>query len=146
MAQDGMLPKIFGRLHSRTRAPWVAIIVLATGWAMCLGLGFDRLVTLDILIYGLSLALEFAALAVLRIREPQLNRPFRVPGGLIGVVGLGVPPILLLAFGIHGQNERIWGMSSFSFGALVVAAGVLSYGALYLLEFARKTTDTATGG
>ena len=25
MAQDGMLPKFFGKLHPKTRAPWVAI-------------------------------------------------------------------------------------------------------------------------
>src|SRR4029077_16700258 len=60
MAQDGMLPGIFGKLNRR-RAPWVAIIALAVGWACCLGLGFERLVTIDILIYGLSLALELAA-------------------------------------------------------------------------------------
>jgi len=146
MAEDGMLPKIFGRLHPRTRAPWVAIIVLAIGWALCLGLGFERLVTLDILIYGLSLLLEFAALVALRIREPQLNRPFRVPGGLIGAIAIGIPPILLLAFDIHSQSERIWGMSSFSFAALVVAAGIASYGAIYLLEFSRKATHAASGG
>src|SRR6202007_3158683 len=64
MAQDGMLPGFFGKLNRR-RAPWVAIIALAIGWACCLGLGFERLVTIDILIYGLSLALEFMALVVL---------------------------------------------------------------------------------
>src|SRR5713226_5062298 len=78
MAQDGMLPSIFGKLNRR-RAPWVAIIALAIGWACCLGLGFERLVTIDILIYGASLSLEFLALVVLRIREPHLKRPFRVP-------------------------------------------------------------------
>ncbi len=30
MAQDGMLPRVFGKTHSKTRAPWVAILVLAT--------------------------------------------------------------------------------------------------------------------
>src|SRR5438034_10914434 len=43
MAQDGMLPKVFGKLHPKTRAPWVAIAVCAVGWACCLGLGFERL-------------------------------------------------------------------------------------------------------
>ncbi len=42
MAQDGMLPQVFGKLHPRSRAPWVAIVVCAIGWAMCLGLGFER--------------------------------------------------------------------------------------------------------
>ncbi len=52
MAQDGMLPSVFGKLHPKTRAPWVAISVCAVGWALCLGLGFQRLVTIDILLYG----------------------------------------------------------------------------------------------
>jgi amino acid transporter len=128
MSQDGMLPKFFGKLHPRTRAPWVAIVVLAVGWAMCLGLGFERLVTLDILIYGLSLGLEFAALVALRIRKPGLNRPFRVPGGLIGAIAIGIPPMLLLGFDmVQSQSERVWGMSSFAFGAIVIAAGIVAY-------------------
>ena len=45
MAQDGMFPKVFGKLQPKSRAPWVAILALAIGWAMCLGLGFERLVT-----------------------------------------------------------------------------------------------------
>ena len=28
MAQDGMLPRVFGKLHPRSRAPWVAILRL----------------------------------------------------------------------------------------------------------------------
>ena len=95
MAQDGMLPGIFGKLQKKSRAPWVAIIALAMGWAMCLGLGFARLVTIDILLYGTSLVLEFVALAVLRFREPELPRPFRVPGGLFGAIAIGIPPALV---------------------------------------------------
>jgi len=127
MAQDGMLPSFFGKLNRR-RAPWVSIVALAVGWACCLGLGFERLVTLDILIYGLSLALEFLALVALRIREPHLARPFRVPGGMLGAIAVGVAPIMLLGFDlVRSQSEQVWGMSSFSFGALVIASGVLAY-------------------
>src|SRR5438270_12886536 len=59
MAQDGMLPGLFAKMHPRTRAPWVAILACALGWAMCLGLGFERLVTIDILLSGSSLARVF---------------------------------------------------------------------------------------
>jgi hypothetical protein len=45
------------------------------------GLRFESLVTLDIMLCGASLVLEFAALVVLRIRRPEMPRPFRVPGG-----------------------------------------------------------------
>ena len=128
MAQDGMLPKIFGKLHPRTRAPWVAIIALAVCWAMCLGLGFERLVTLDILLYGASLALEFAALIALRVREPELPRAFRVPGGMFGAIAVGIAPMLLLGFSVvRSETEQVLGMSSFAFGILLIGAGVLAY-------------------
>jgi amino acid transporter len=128
MAQDGMLPTVFSRVHPRTRAPWVAITVCAIGWALCLGLGFERLVTIDILLYGSSLLLEFAALIALRYREPQLHRPFRVPGGLAGAWLVGVCPLLLLGFAaVHGDKESVLGMSALAFGGLLLLSGVVAY-------------------
>ena len=135
MAQDGMLPGIFARLQKKSRAPWVAILALALCWAMCLGLGFARLVTLDILLYGFSLMLEFVALAVLRFREPDLPRPFRVPGGLFGAIAIGIPPMLLLGFSIlRSEHEQVWNMSSFEFGMILIAAGFVAYAVNHLLK------------
>ena len=135
MAQDGMLPGVFAKLQKKSRAPWVAIVALAIGWAMCLGLGFARLVTLDILLYGFSLMLEFMALAVLRFREPDLPRPFRVPGGLFGAIAVGIPPMLLLGFSIiRSEHEQVWNMSSFAFGMILIAAGFVAYAVNHLLK------------
>ncbi len=128
MAQDGMLPKIFSRTHSKTRAPWVAIVVLAMGWALCLGLGFERLVTLDIILYGASLMLEFVTLVVLRIREPELKRQFRVPGGLAGAVSVGVFPMVVLGLAmLHGDSETVMGMNGLLFGLMIIGAGFVVY-------------------
>ena len=146
MAEDGLLPRAFAWRHPRTRAPWVAILVLAAGWAMCLGLGFERLVTLDILIYGLSLALEFAALAILRIREPDLPRKFRVPGGEFGAIAIGITPMLMLAFSvIRSGSERVWGMSSLAFAVLIIVAGMVAYlGVLAFMPGASVTPKMET--
>jgi amino acid transporter len=128
MAQDGMLPKIFAKLHPKSRAPWVAIVALAIGWGLALNIGFERLVTLDIMIYGVSLVLEFVALVVLRFREPDLKRPFRVPGGLFGAIAVGIPPTLLLGFAIvNSEHEAILGMSAFWFGLILMGMGVVAY-------------------
>ena len=135
MAQDGMLPKIFGKRQSRSGAPWVAILVLAILWAPCLLLGFERLVTIDILLYGVSLALEFAALIALRIREPELPRPFRVPGGMFGAIAIGITPMLMLGFSIfRSEHETVAGMSSFAFGMILIGAGVMAYGLNHALK------------
>src|SRR5499433_3004739 len=112
MARDGMLPKIFAKTSARTNAPWVAILVCAAGWALCLGLGVQRLITLDIMLYGASLMLEFVTLVVLRIREPELKREFRVPGGLLGAIMVGVCPLgLLLLAMVKSGAETVLGLN-----------------------------------
>jgi amino acid transporter len=91
-------------------------------------LGFERLVTLDIILYGASLMLEFVTLVVLRIREPELKREFRVPGGLVGATLLGVFPLLLLALAVaHGGGETVLGMNGLVFGLLIILAGFAVY-------------------
>ncbi len=135
MAQDGMLPAMFARVHPRTRTPWVAILTCAVAWAACLGIGFERLVTLDILLYGGGLALEFVALVVLRVREPLLPRPFRVPGGMAGAVLVGVVPLSLLGFSVvRSGREQVLGISGMNFGLLLMLAGVVAYGLRTILH------------
>lgn len=128
MAQDGMLPRIFAKTN-RTGAPWVSILACAIAWALCLGLGFNRLITIDILLYGMALGLEFVALLVLRIKEPDMPRPYKVPGGIAGVTLLAIEPIALLIFSVmQSQDETILGMKALYFGLIVIALGVLGYG------------------
>jgi len=130
MARDGMLPKFFGKMSARTKAPWVAIIVCASCWALCLGLGFKRLITLDIMLYGISLMLEFVTLVALRIREPELKRGFRVPGGLTGAISCGIFPLLLLSLAmVEGEHETVLGMNGLLFGTLIIVSGFAVYGA-----------------
>ena len=135
MAQDGLMPSVFTKMTPRTRAPWVAIVACAVAWAMCLGLGFERLVTIDILLYGASLGLEFLALIVLRIKAPEMVRPYKVPGGTIGVIALSIAPMALLGFSVvQGKGETVAGMNALYFGLLVIAGGFVAYGIKLLLK------------
>jgi hypothetical protein len=57
-----------------------------------------------------------------------LPRPFRVPGGLFGAIAVGIPPALLLGFSVvRSETEQVLGMSSFAFGMILIATGVLAY-------------------
>src|ERR1700741_4640421 len=124
MARDGMMPQLFGKVTKKNATPWVAIVVLASCWALCLGLGFKRLVTLDIMLYGAALMLEFVTLVVLRIREPELRRSFRVPGGMAGAVSCGLFPFALLIMAmVESERESILGMNGLMFGFLIMLAG-----------------------
>src|SRR5579863_4035882 len=76
MAADGMLPRIFER-RNRRGVPWVSVVFCGLGWALALSLPFEKLISIDLILYGTSLILEFLALIALRLREPDLPRPFQ---------------------------------------------------------------------
>jgi amino acid transporter len=143
MAKDGMMPKFFGRVTPKNETPWVAIVVLASCWALCLGLGFKRLVTLDIMLYGAALMLEFVTLVVLRVREPNLRREFRVPGGMAGAVTCGIFPLLLLLLSlVESGNETIMGINGLFFGIVIILGGFAMYYATRKLQ-ARFAADAS---
>jgi amino acid transporter len=143
MGRDGMLPKFFSKVTKKNETPWVSIVVLASCWALCLGLGFKRLVTLDIMLYGASLMLEFVTLVALRIREPNLRRSFRVPGGMAGAVSCGVFPLALLVLAmVESEHEAILGMNGLLFGAMIILCGFGIYLATGKLR-TRVTTHLA---
>src|SRR5262249_55671712 len=108
LAEDGFLPKAFARRIKRSDAPWVAILACSAMWTASLGLSFERLVSIDILLYGTSLVLEFVALVVLRVREPELARPFKIPGGVPMLVLLAVGPVILLGMAlVRNADESV---------------------------------------
>ncbi|HVB88477.1 MAG TPA: APC family permease [Candidatus Dormibacteraeota bacterium] len=128
MAQDGYLPRIFARTNSRTGMPWVAITACALCWGAALFLNFEHLVIMDVLLTGLSILLEFGALVGLRIREPNLARPYRVPGGIWGAVLLGIPPLgLMIAAVVRNRTEAIGSTSSLAVGVVLIALGPIVY-------------------
>ena len=100
MAQSGMLPAWFGRLHPRYRTPGNALVFIGALSVVAPLFGRQTLVWmvdaggLSIIVAYLMVAVSFV---VLRRREPDMARPFQAPGGqATGVVaaalalGLGV--------------------------------------------------------
>ena len=91
-------------------------------------MSFDRILLLDILLYGLSLILEFVALVVLRVKEPELPRPFRVPGGMFGAAAAGIGPTVLLGVAFFkNRHERVGSISAAALAAGFMLAGVIAY-------------------
>jgi APA family basic amino acid/polyamine antiporter len=90
-ARDGNFPAVFGRLHPTKLFPVVSLLVLA-GMA-CLFCFFslsDVIAALVVLRIVLQFSLQHVGVIVLRMRRPEMPRPFRIwlyP----------VPPLLALA-------------------------------------------------
>ena len=139
MAEDGLMPKILTRRNARG-VPWVSVLFCAAIWAMALRFSFERLISIDLVLYGGSLMLEYVALVVLRRREPELARPFRIPGGTTGAIAAGIGPALLIGYAIYSaRGESVLGLNALLFAALVAVAGAAVYATIRLARKARFT-------
>jgi amino acid transporter len=111
MADDGMLPAFVARKNTRG-VPWVSVLLCGLGWALALNLRFERLISIDLMLYGSSLLLEFVALVVLRVREPELERPFKA-GNFAFACALGVGPAILIGYALYASRaEKLMGSTS----------------------------------
>ncbi len=119
MAEDGMLPSVLARRNAHG-APWVSVLLCGAAWALALKLPFERLISVDLILYGSSLLLEFVALIVLRVREPHLERPFKA-GNFAFTCLLGVGPAVLIGYALWAsRTEKIIGTTS----ALMFASAI----------------------
>jgi len=87
LGEHGQLPPIFGRLHRRTLVAPVSVVAAAViAIALLVGTSFTRSVAFlaSLFSFGVLLAFTAAQLAVIRLRvtQPGLRRPFRVPLGI----------------------------------------------------------------
>jgi amino acid transporter len=127
LAEDGLLPKVFTR-RLPNGSPWVAVLACGLCWALALGFSFERLITIDIALWGLSLILEFLALIVLRYTEPSLPRPFRIPGPNWVPILLGIGPVALSIYALYAsRSEMVAGISAFAFAVSIALLGVPLY-------------------
>ena len=80
MASDGLFPQRLAKVHARYHSPAWAIVA-QSAWASILLLtgSFEQLIVYSGFVMTLFSALAVAAVVALRVRRPELPRPFRVP-------------------------------------------------------------------
>jgi amino acid transporter len=137
MAQRGHLPTAFAKAHPRFGTPYGSILIAAGLHAILATGSFAFLLAIDVLLFVLSYLLIFVAAVVLRVREPALPRPFRIPVGTGGMVAVaGVPTLVALVFlGANGLQTLWW-------GAVAAASGPL----VYLLVRPGRVAERGTSG
>jgi len=123
MADDKLLPGWLCRLHTRCRTPYLSIIASSIVVSMLILWTFEDLVVMDIVLYGAGLSLEFITLLVMRIRQPQAHRPFRIPLGNIGLFLMLLLPIGVYVIALSGA---LYSSGSMATPALVSIGMLLS--------------------
>lgn len=168
---DGSFPKFFGQFHPRLETPVRVNIlsgIVATVFCVLattlvngsVGAIFAVVLTIAITTLLLSYLIILPSVWALRRTQPDVVRPFRVPGGRTGItvctalvflwVAFGsfvavFPGVLEGLFGIDYDFEGTWGVSRttfevFTLGTLAVVVGVAVLG--YLWRRLRASTST----
>ena len=130
MSRDGLLPGFFARIHPRFRAPSQA--TLSTGFIIALIATFFPIDVVHKLVNVGTLSafvLVSVAVIVLRIRRPELERPFRVPA---------VPYVPLLAIGLC-----LWLIIRLGWDTLAVFLAWMATGFLIYALYARHHSALA---
>jgi len=98
MSRDGLLPRIFSRVHPRYRTPdfstWVAGFVVGIPAGL---LDIGTLADLSNIGTLFAFALVAGGVLILRYREPDRPRHFRAPGGLLAPIMTILACLLLMA-------------------------------------------------
>ena len=108
MSKDGLLPKLFGKVHPKYQTPYVGTIIV--GLAACLLAGLMPLNVLGELVSMgtlLAFATVCAGVLILRYTQPQLTRPFRVPAANI-ICPMGVVACLYLFWQPFTEHWKIF--------------------------------------
>lgn len=96
MSHDGMLPGFMGKVHKKYRTPHITTIIVGTIVAAISGLfPIDLIAELVSIGTLLAFMMVCVSIIVLRVKKPEMNRPFRTPfvyfvasAGAIGCVYL----------------------------------------------------------
>ncbi|NUN68029.1 amino acid permease [Pseudanabaena biceps] len=143
MARDGLLPKAFAVVHPKLKTPWVGTILL--GVLIATAASFLPISILgDLVSLGTACAFAIVCFSVimLRIRHPEMERPFRVPGGIATAVA-GI----LACLGLAGLN--FWPMIQHAMDdnplPLTILAAYAAVGALIYAAYGYWHSKLAKG-
>ncbi|WP_424952460.1 APC family permease [Deinococcus sp.] len=128
LAADRYFPAGLTARHPVYGTPVVSIIVCAVIYALLSLQTFASLLNVTVLLYGVSLLLQFAALIAFRVKEPRMRRPFRIPGGLPVVVGLSLLPAIILVMAVVSTlQDKAKGPIFLALSLPMLAAGPLLF-------------------
>jgi amino acid transporter len=134
MAQDRWLPQWLVTLHPRWGTPSASILLCASIYSVLSAVfSWQELIAINVVLYATALVMEGISLVIFRIREPDMARPFRIPGGLgVAVMFCVVPTAMILTLITVSIMEGGWMQVVPT--AIALASGPLVLGVILLVR------------
>ncbi len=139
MSRDRLLPRFIGITHASWGTPWVAILLMGAVNAVLINMTFDALITIDVFLLMFAYVLIYLTVVIMRYKEPDTPRSFRVPlpnWGLLLWVAFPIA-IAIIALFVNGVDYLIGGL-------IGVLTGPVAY--LIFKNIYKGTTDEALEG
>jgi amino acid transporter len=121
LAEDGYLPPFLTRRHPRYGTPWIAILISAAIYASLALHSLGDLISIYGWLRGATTGLTVLSSWGLRRRRPDLPRPFRIPGGNLGLLYVITMPMAMtcVALGNSPKIAKLWGPCALAAGPFV---------------------------
>lgn len=131
LAEDGMAPKFFQRLNKKGVPHWGVLLVVLITFVL-IQFSFETIVVIQVTCLMTSYFVVWIAGIALRIKEPNLKRPFKVPGGTGMQVLIYAPGmiIVILALMLNGTDYFLGGMIGIASGPVVYVLFKFIFGGL----------------
>jgi amino acid transporter len=131
LARDGWFPAWLAKTAPGSGVPTRSVILICLVTAPLAALSFPSLVIIQCVMYASALMLEFLALIVFRVRRPDAPRPFRIPGGRLGLAWVCLAPLAIVAGVLY---SAVRDADSYAPQLLAIGGVAVSGIALYLLR------------
>lgn len=122
LAEDGYLPKALTKLHPRYGTPWIAILVSATIYGLLAVHTLTQLITVYIWLRIATSIMTVLAAWQLRRKQPEMHRPFVIPGGHTGLLYAVAAPLVMSFVALLGSDR--YGLR---WGPVAIALGPVMY-------------------
>ena len=122
MAEDGYLPPVFAGKHAKFGTPWIAILISSVIYGLLSFQTMAQLLTIYVWLRILVTVLTVLAAWRLRRLQPELERPFRIPGGIGGLAYVVIAPVVMSIIALLGSDKF-----ALKWGPIPVALGFLAY-------------------
>lgn len=130
MADLGFLPRVFAARSKWFDTPWVGILASSLITLAISFLSFSDIIASANFLYSLGMILEFASFLWLRKKHPRLKRPYRVPMGIPGLIGMCLVPSGFLIF--------VMVLASWKVFVISIGLTFAGIGAYYFMELCRS--------
>ncbi len=147
LADDNLAPRILVKCSKERGVPYVAVLSLGIFSLIVCMFPFTVIVVFDVMLFMSAYVLIFISACILRFREGDLHRPFRVPLGNVGFLLMCIPPVAIagVALFINGTDYFVGGILALMSGPLAYVLFKRRYGGLTRNDAEKHPCNPETG-